>query len=109
MHHFTGLKHKTQRREGVTTPKHTRYTKALDTVTFIAGIAGPFTVLPQLYGIFVEHNAAGVSLLSWSLIFIVTLPWVFYGIAHRDRSIITSFVLWEIMNVLVVIGVLLYQ
>lgn len=110
MHHFVGQKHKTERREGrahAVAPR-SRYVVVLDKVTFIAGVVGPFTVLPQAYEIFSTHSAAGVSLTSWSLIFLVTLPWVFYGMAHKDRSIIVSFILWEVMNALVVIGVLLY-
>ena len=81
----------------------------LDHITFVVGIIGPFTVVPQIYTIFVNHSTDGVSLISWALIFTVTLPWVFYGLAHRDRSIIVSFTLWEIMNALVVLGILLYR
>lgn len=84
------------------------YIHLLDRVTFFAGIIGPFTVLPQIWQIFSTHAAGDVSLTSWALIFIVTLPWIFYGIAHKDRSIIVSFMLWEVANAVVVIGVLLY-
>lgn len=104
------MRHKTQRRERVATheARHTRYVHMLDKITFVAGILGPFTVLPQIYQIFSTHDATGVSLTAWILLTIVTAPWVFYGIAHRDRSIIASFILWEIANAAVVLGVLLY-
>jgi len=46
--------------------------------------------------------------MTWALIFIVTFPWILYGVAHREKSIIVSFILWEVANLLVVIGVLLY-
>jgi len=117
MHFHLGLKHKTQRREremrgetglppGVATPS--LYLRFLDKTTFVAGILGPFTVLPQIYQIFTTHNASGVSSISWFLMFVVTLPWVFYGIAHKDKAIIISFILWEVVNFLVVMGALLY-
>lgn len=89
-------------------PRHTPYVKILDKLTFVAGIVGPLTVLPQIYEIFSTQDASGVSLTTWVLIFIVTLPWVFYGFAHRDRSIIVSFILWEVVNAMVAIGVILY-
>jgi MtN3 and saliva related transmembrane protein len=110
MHFHLGLRHKTERREEQTgaRPVETPYIVALDDITLVAGIVGPFTVLPQIWQIFATHSAQGVSLLSWSLIFIVTLPWVFYGFAHKDRSIIISFILWEVANALVVVGVLMY-
>ena len=80
----------------------------LDKLTFVAGVVGPFTVLPQIYSIFTTHSATGVSLISWVMIFIVTFPWILYGLAHRDKSIIASFILWEVVNLTVVIGVMLY-
>lgn len=106
--HYLGLRHKHER---LTAHKHERksaYIKILDKITFVVGIIGPFTVLPQIYDIFTTHSAVGVSLWTWLLIFLVTLPWVFYGFAHKDRSIIVSFILWEVMNFGVVIGVLIY-
>ena len=75
----------------------------------MAGVVGPFTVLPQIYTIFTTHSAQGVSLMTWALIFIVTFPWILYGVAHKDKSIIVSFTLWEIVNLAVVIGVLIFS
>lgn len=116
MHPHLGLKHKKLRRDAevpsrssmVLSSASFRRMYSLDRITFLAGVVGPFTVLPQIYKIFVTHTAAGVSLTSWVLIFIVTLPWIFYGIAHRDRSIIVSFILWELVNIVVIVGVVMY-
>ncbi|HUX80853.1 MAG TPA: PQ-loop domain-containing transporter [Candidatus Paceibacterota bacterium] len=111
-----GLRHKELRRDvqvsdGSSIPPgaNPRYIHLLDRITFIAGVAGPFTVLPQIYQIFTTQVATGLSLSSWILIFIVTFPWIFYGIAHRDRSIITSYILWEIANIIIIVGILLYR
>src|SRR5476651_1134678 len=106
--HYLGLRHKHERRHGKTTVKKTAYIAFLDKLTFVVGVIGPFTVLPQIYGIFMSHSAAGVSLVTWSLMFIVTFPWILYGIAHKDKSIIASFILWEVVNLAVIAGVLLY-
>lgn len=106
--HYLGLRHKYEHRQGVTKQHRTPYTIFLDRLTFVAGVVGPFTVLPQIYSIFTTHSAVGVSLATWALIFIVTFPWILYGMAHREKSIIVSFSLWEVANLLVVIGVLMY-
>ena len=106
--HYLGLRHKYERRQGLKPRRKSDYVVFLDKLTFVAGVVGPFTVLPQIYGIFHTHSAVGVSLATWLLIFIVTFPWILYGVAHRDKSIIVSFILWEVMNLGVVIGVLLY-
>lgn len=104
--HYLGLRHKRER--SVRREKLTPYQVFLDKLTLVAGVVGPFTVLPQSYAIFSTRSAADVSFITWLMIFIVTLPWVFYGMAHRDKTIIISFTMWEIANFSVVLGVLLY-
>lgn len=107
--HYVGLRHKHERaHHGLKTVPKSRYIRFLDKLTFVAGVVGPFTVMPQIYSIFTTHSAAGVSLFTWLLMFIVTFPWILYGVAHKDNSIITSFILWEVANLTVVIGVLIY-
>lgn len=105
--HYLGQRHKHERTRDIH-PASTAYIRFLDRLTFVAGVVGPFTVLPQIWSIYIDHSTAGVSLATWLLIFIVTLPWVFYGFAHKDKSIIVSFILWEVANAAVVIGVMLY-
>lgn len=61
------------------------------------------------YNFYSTKPAVEVSAVTWALMFIVTFPWVLYGLAHRDKNIIVSFILWEIMNATVVIGALLYR
>ena len=116
MHFHLGLKHKIERRlkgdpskQGKPAGTSTRYVRFLDRITFLAGIIGPFTVLPQVYQIFSTKSAEGVSLIAWISMFGVTLPWIFYGIAHKEKSIIVSFILWEVVNLLVVVGILIYR
>jgi len=107
--HYLGLRHKHRRQKKINLRKHSNYVRFLDKLTFVAGVVGPFTVMPQIYTIFSTQSADGVSLATWSLIFVVTLPWILYGIAHKEKSIIVSFALWEVANLTVVVGVLLYQ
>lgn len=107
--HYLGLRHKYERKQQTKSQPTSQYIVFLDRLTFVVGIIGPFTVLPQIYTIYTTHSAKGVSLATWSSIFIVTFPWILYGLAHREKSIIISFILWEVMNLTVVIGVLLYS
>jgi uncharacterized protein with PQ loop repeat len=107
--HYFGMRHKHEVQVGLKKRIKTPYVAFLDRLTFVAGIIGPFTVLPQIYSIFSTHSAQGVSLLTWALIFIVTFPWILYGVAHKDKSIIVSFILWEVVNLAVVAGVLMYN
>ncbi len=106
--YYLGLRHKYERKQGLKKQRRSQYIVFLDKLTFIVGIIGPFTVLPQIYSIFTTKSATGVSLVTWSLIFIVTFPWILYGMAHKEKNIIVSFILWEVVNLAVVVGVLLY-
>lgn len=106
--HYLGLRHKYERTQRFKLRRTPPYHIFLDKLTFVAGVIGPFTVVPQIYSIFATKSAAGVSLMTWALIFIVTFPWILYGVAHKEKSIIVSFILWEIANLLVVVGVVLY-
>ena len=108
--HYLGLRHKHERTTAHR--KHNRqqtpYKVFLDKLTLVAGVVGPFTVLPQIYTIFSTRSAEGVSFVTWLMIFVVTFPWVLYGAAHRDKTIVLSFAMWEVVNFGVVLGVLLY-
>lgn len=106
--HFLGLRHKHEQTVASHGRKKTGYFLFLDRLTLVAGTVGPFTVVPQIYTIFSSRSASGVSLTTWILIFIVTFPWILYGAAHRDKVVMGSFILWEVVNLLVVIGVFLY-
>lgn len=102
------MRHKYERSQKLKPQRKSPYITFLDKLTFVAGVVGPFTVLPQTYTIFHNKSADGVSLATWLLIFIVTFPWILYGMAHKDKNIIISFFLWEVVNLSVVVGVLIY-
>lgn len=107
--HFLGQKSQHEQNPKNRREKQTPYTRFLNKLTLIAGLVGPFTVLPQIYQMFSTKSAAGVSPLTWALIFIVTFPWILYGLAHKDKIIIVSFTLWEVVNATVFIGALIYR
>jgi|SRR3989344_9149333 len=76
---------------------------------FVFGIAFimPLTALPQLYKVWFEGNAQGVSVLTWLLLAILSIPMIIYGIVHKEKPIILMYALWVIVNSLVVIGAIL--
>jgi uncharacterized protein with PQ loop repeat len=81
----------------------------LDRVTLIAGILGPLMVIPQIYKIFSAHNATGVSILSWTAFALLDIPFIFYGIFHKDRPIVITYTLFFIANLIVTIGAIVYR
>ncbi len=81
----------------------------LDRVTLVAGILGPIMVIPQIYKIFSTHEAIGVSALSWAAFALLDIPFIAYGMLHKDRPIVTTYTLFFIANALVTLGAVLYH
>lgn len=69
---------------------------------------GPLTALPQIFKIYLLKDAAGVSILSWALPALFDIPWVMYGIIHRERPIVVTYLLWFFANAAVALGVILF-
>jgi uncharacterized protein with PQ loop repeat len=80
----------------------------LDNVCLGAGIIAPLTAVPQVLKIFMLKNAAGVSLLFWALVSVLAVPFIIYGIVHKAKPIIVMHSLWLMMDIIVVIGTMMY-
>ena len=70
-----------------------------------------FTLLmtvPQVLTIWVGHQAAGVSVLSWSAYLLSALLWFWYGLQKRDRNIYLPCVGWIGLDAAVIVGAVVY-
>jgi uncharacterized protein with PQ loop repeat len=70
-----------------------------------------FTMLmtvPQVFNIWVSHQAAGVSVVSWSAYLLSAVLWFVYGLRKRDKNIYLPCVGWVGLDVAVVVGALIY-
>jgi uncharacterized protein with PQ loop repeat len=81
----------------------------IDMLAYISAVVSPFMTLPQLYGIWIQKNAAGVSFLSWVGFAFFNVIFVIYGITKKEKLIIVNNSIWFVMQSLVAIGVLLYR
>jgi uncharacterized protein with PQ loop repeat len=80
----------------------------LDAVVYVVGIVGPIMILPQIWLIYSTHNAAGVSAVSWFGWAVADIPWILYGLVHKERPIVIAYTLWCIGQLVVAIGAILY-
>jgi uncharacterized protein with PQ loop repeat len=64
--------------------------------------------LPQVLTIWIEHQAAGVSILTWSAYLASAALWFWYGFRKRDRSIYLPCIGWLLMDGAVVAGAVIY-
>jgi len=70
-----------------------------------------FTMLmtvPQVWTIWVGHEAAGVSVISWGAYLLSAILWFWYGLQKRDRNIYLPCVGWVGLDAAVIVGALIY-
>jgi uncharacterized protein with PQ loop repeat len=89
-------------------PARSALKRFLDHLVLCVGIIGPLTAVPQILKIFLLQDASGVSLLSWLLPGLLDVPWIIYGLVHKERPIAVTYSLWFLANLTVAVGVLLY-
>ena len=87
-------------------------TSSSDTVfSRVLGGMSVFTLLmtvPQVLTIWVGHQAAGVSVVSWSAYLLSAVLWFGYGLQKRDKNIYLPCVGWIGLDAAVIIGAVVY-
>ena len=71
-------------------------------------VATMLMTVPQVWTIWANHQAAGVSSLSWGAYLASALLWLWHGIAQRDPNIYLACIGWIVLDAAVLAGALLY-
>ena len=77
---------------------------------FLGGMS-IFTLLmtvPQVWTIWINQQAAGVSVLSWGTYFVTAVLWFWFGLKQGDRNIYLPCIGWMVLNGAVVVGAIVY-
>jgi uncharacterized protein with PQ loop repeat len=80
-----------------------------DRLVYIACVLTPIMTLPQIYDIWANHSASGVSVPAWSYYAIASVVWLWYGILHKDKALISLNASMIILNGLVAFGAFLFR
>lgn len=80
----------------------------MDNSVYLVGLFGPLMTLPQILNIWVEKNAEGVSGLTWGGYLLGAFFWLAYGVMHKEKPIIFTYVVWAVLYSIIVVGILLY-
>jgi uncharacterized protein with PQ loop repeat len=80
-----------------------------DKLVYFFGVIIPILTLPQAYVIWSSKSAADVSVITWAAYLINGLVWLTYGILHREKPIIFTWILMSIINMSVVAGIILFR
>ncbi len=77
----------------------------------LLGAMSVFTMLmtvPQVLTIWIGHQAAGVSVVSWSAYLLSAILWFWYGLQQGDKNIYLPCVGWVILDTAVIVGAVIY-
>ena len=64
--------------------------------------------VPQVWTIWVNQQAAGVSILSWGAYFLSAVLWFWFGLKKRDKNIYLPCIGWMVLNGAIVVGAIVY-
>ncbi len=112
VHNTLGLQHAEARRRWTKRkekfPHPDAFKGFLDRAIYVVGFLTIIMTIPQIVKIWAHHDATGVSAVSWGFFLLASLFWMTYGIAHKTKPIIISYICSGVVNFLVVLGVLIY-
>lgn len=77
---------------------------------FLGGMS-IFTLLmtvPQVWTIWINQQAAGVSVLSWGAYLLSAVLWFWFGLKQGDKNIYLPCIGWMVLNGAVVVGAIIY-
>ncbi len=80
----------------------------IDKLIYVIAIFGPFLTLPQIIKIWYFKETIGVSFLTWMAFTVMGFVWLLYGLAHKEKPIIVNNIIWIIMEILVLVGLVVY-
>jgi uncharacterized protein with PQ loop repeat len=87
-------------------PKRDAHADWLGKILPVLSVFTMALTLPQVWGVWVDGNTSGVSLLSWGAYFIAACLWLVDGLRKHDKTIWVACIGWVILDGAVFIGVL---
>jgi len=106
LHHYHKRKRIHQNLERY--PHPDKWKRFLDRIIYPVGLIGIIFTIPQILKIWIGQDTAGISVFTWSTWAVLNLFWIAYGIVHKEKPIVFTYIGWLITNLLVVIGTLKY-
>ncbi len=83
--------------------------KRVERLALIAGIIQPIITLPQIVHIYTNQSAKDVSLATWLGYLVFGVIFLVYGAMFNLKPIFYGQIIWVSMQLLMVIGILIYD
>jgi uncharacterized protein with PQ loop repeat len=81
----------------------------VERIALVAGIVQPLITIPQIITIYGNKSAEDVSLYTWLGYLVFGIIFLVYGIVFNLKPIWVGQIIWVTMQVITVIGILLYS
>ena len=92
-----------------TFPSESALKRTVDVLMYGVAIVMPLALVPQVLQVFMTHDVAGLSLVTWAVLGVVSFCWVLYGILHKEWPIIIANGCMCVLDFAVVAGIVLYR
>mgnify|MGYP001158183971 CR=1 FL=1 len=89
-------------------PHPKKFIRVVDSSVVVVGIISQIFTIPQITIIWINKDAADLSIITWVTWFLYVLVLLLYGVVHKSRSIIITYVLWVLLYIPIIIGIILY-
>lgn len=88
---------------------HSLMRTVFDDGMYLVALVTPVLTIPQLLLIWLQHQTAGVSIVTWGSYAAMSGVWLIYGILHRQRPLIVSQACLFVLDFGVVLGIFIFQ
>ena len=85
-----------------------RKDKNLDDMMIFVAVVYPLSIIPQALKIVQVGDASSISLTSFTLKALFSIPWILYGVKHKSNPIILSNVLWFVGYCAIIVETMIY-
>lgn len=111
IHMSLGHRHQSLRRRGIikTVAGVKGVARSVDMLAYVVSLMSLFFTVDQIRIIWIQHDASGVSFVSWTFYTLSAFVWFCYGVIHKDRVITITNFLWVFFSLVIVIGVVFYH
>lgn len=106
-HHHQSIRKRIQKNKNAF-PHPNRWVRSLDSLVIVLGFLNGVATIPQVLKVWVEKDASGLSLISWSYYSLFAVVLLLYGLVHREKPIIMTYAFGIILYTLIVVGIVLY-
>lgn len=78
----------------------------LEFMIYFVGLLGTVLALPQAYKIWFLGEIGGALIIPWVALASFTPFWILYGVMHKKRSLVMTYFVWFVVNILIIIGIM---